>query len=71
MVVPWLAYDDREAVTLAAAALEVKLTVEPLSIGESRESSVSRLAFEPPLGFTFDVIADDAMVRITAIWLLS
>lgn len=67
----WLASPDRPAVTMAAHRLEQKLARDPLNAGESRASSVNRVDFVPPLGFAFDVVVDDAMVYVTAIWLLS
>lgn len=67
----WLASPDRAAVTAAADALERKLAADPLHAGESRASSVNRVDFVLPLGFTFDVVVDDATVYVTAIWLVS
>jgi hypothetical protein len=67
----WLAARDRGAVTLAAHRIEQKLARDPLTAGESRESTVNRVDFEDPLGFTFDVVLDDATVYVTAIWLIS
>lgn len=67
----FLASNDRPAVSQTVQELERKLSIDPLSAGESRESSVSRLDFVGPLGFTFDVVVDDAMVFVTAIWLVS
>jgi hypothetical protein len=67
----WLASSDRPAVTAAAHQLEQKLARDPLHTGESRASGVNRVGFEPPLGFAFDVVVDDATVYVTAIWLLS
>lgn len=67
----WLAAPDRAAVTAAAHELEQRLAADPLNAGESRASSVSRMDFVHPLGFTFDVVVDDATVFVTAIWLIS
>ena len=67
----WLAASDRTAVTEAAHRIEQKLARNPLSTGESRASTVSRVDFEGPLGFTFDVVVDDATVYVTAMWLIS
>ena len=65
----WMAAPDRSAVTLAAYLMEQKLSLDPLRAGESRGSSVSRVDYLQPLGF--DVILDDAIVNVTAIWLVS
>jgi hypothetical protein len=51
--------------------MEQKLAADPLNAGESRASSVSRIDFVHPLGFTFEIVVDDATVYITAIWLIS
>lgn len=67
----WLAARDQTAVTVAAHRIEQKLARDPLTAGESRESTVNRVDFEDPLGFTFDVVVDDATVYVTAIWLIS
>ena len=67
----WLASSDRPAVTAAAHQLEQKLATDPLHTGESRASSVNRVDHIPPLGFTFDIVVDDATVYVTAIWLIS
>jgi hypothetical protein len=66
----WLAASDRTAVTEAAHRIEQNLARDPLNAGESRESSVNRVGFEAPLGFTFDIVVDDATVYVTAIWLM-
>lgn len=67
----WLGSSDRPAVTAAAHKLEQKLAPNPLTVGESRASSVNRVDSVLPLGFTFDVVVDDATVYVTAIWLIS
>ncbi|MBX9585041.1 MAG: hypothetical protein K2X87_32450 [Gemmataceae bacterium] len=67
----WLASADRNAVADAAHRMERLLAAHPLDVGEDRASSVSRVGFVPPLGFTFDVVVDDATVYVTDIWLTS
>jgi hypothetical protein len=61
---------NRRALSRALRELERLLAADPLSAGESRESSVSRVDYVPPLGFTFDVVVDDALVFVTAVWLV-
>ena len=51
--------------------MEQKLARDPLNAGESRESSVNRVDYVHLLGFTFDVVVDDATVYVNAIWLIS
>lgn len=40
----------------------------PLDIGESRSSSVHRLAFHSPLGIEYTVIEDDKRVTVMAVF---
>jgi hypothetical protein len=62
---------DRGAVADAADRIDRLLATDPLRTGESRVSSVSRVGYVTPLGFTFYVVVDDAVVYVTAIWLAS
>jgi hypothetical protein len=64
----WLAAADRVAVTRAAAWLDDHLGRSPLQLGESRTSSVYRLAFRSPLGLEFEVIEDDKRVIVQAVF---
>jgi hypothetical protein len=59
---------DSAAVLKAARSLDRKLRRDPLTVGESRGSSVERIVFAEPLGITFSVIVDDATVYVTAVW---
>lgn len=52
----WLASTDRKAVNAAANFLDSQLARNPLALGESRTSSVHRIAFREPLGFEYQVI---------------
>lgn len=52
----------------ASARLVYQLTYRPLSLGESRESSVARLATDPPLGFLYEVIEDDKRVVVQKVF---
>lgn len=64
----WLAAADRGAVTRAAAWLDRQLAADPLRLGESRASSVHRVAFRPPLGIEFEVIEDDKRVVVRGVF---
>ncbi len=64
----WLASSKRKAVTTAVAALDVRLSRAPLSLGESRDSSVHRVAFRPPIGIEFEVIEDDKRVIVQGVF---
>lgn len=64
----WLGAADRVAVTRAASWFDEHLARSPLKLGESRASSVHRLAFYSPLGIEFEVIEDDKRVIVQAVF---
>ena len=64
----WLASSSRKAVTTAAAWLDARLSRSPLTLGESRDSSVHRVAFRPPIGIEFEVIEDDKRVIVQGVF---
>lgn len=64
----WLASPDRNAVTRAAGLLEQALTRSPLTLGESRSSSVHRVAFHAPIGIEYEVIEDDKRVVVQGVF---
>jgi hypothetical protein len=64
----WLAAMDRNAVTAASAVLEQNLLFRPLTYGESRRSSVHRVAFHAPLGIEYEVVEDDKKVIVQGVW---
>lgn len=55
----WLTASDRNSVTYAAAWFENRLAFRPYSLGESRTSSLHRVAQHPPLGIEYIIIEDD------------
>jgi hypothetical protein len=55
----WLASADRQAVGRTATWFDYQLARSPLQLGESRKSTVHRLAFYAPLGIELEVIEDD------------
>lgn len=65
----WVNAGDQAGVTRSAHLLERDLARSPLSVGESRRSSVERVAFLPPLAITFLVVVDDQTVYVTAVTL--
>lgn len=67
----WLAAPDRDAVAAASFRIERELGRRPLTIGESRTSSVNRTYFDHPLGVEYEVIEDDKRVRVLRVWLFS
>ena len=52
----WLAAADRNAVTTAASWCDRELAHDPLTLGESRTSSVHRVAYFDALGIEYEVI---------------
>ena len=64
----WLIANDRSAVTQMANHLERQLSFDPLNVGESRESSLSRIVYSSPIGMYFEIIPDDLKVLIHSIW---
>lgn len=66
----WLTASDRNAVSHAVEWLEKHLATRPLELGESRASSVQRVAFWPPIGIEYEVIADDKRVVVQGVFLV-
>ena len=67
----WLAAADRQAVTAVAAWFDSQLSRVPLLLGESRDSSVHRVAYRAPIGNEFEVIEDDKRVIVQGVFDLS
>jgi len=64
----WLASRNRAALTRAVAWLEKHLATRPLELGESRASSVQRVAFWAPIGIEFEIIQDDNRVVVQGVF---
>ena len=64
----WLAAEDRAAVSSASAWLDAQLARSPLMLGESRESSVRRVAYYRPIGIEFEVVEDDKRVVVQGVF---
>ena len=64
----WVAAQDRNAVTRAAAELEQALADQPLRVGHPLDSSVHRIAYRPPLGIEYEVVEDDNRVIVQAVF---
>jgi hypothetical protein len=63
----WLDAADRSVIASAVATIDGLLKVEPLACGESREGPL-RIMFVPPLGIDFEVLDDDRIVYVHAVW---
>jgi plasmid stabilization system protein ParE len=64
----WMASDDRAGVAAAAAWLDAWLARSPLTLGESRDSSVHRVAIRELLGIEFEVVEDDKRVIVQGVF---
>ena len=64
----WNAAPDRNAVTAAASSLDRLLAHDPLRLGESRTSSVHRIAYHDILGVEYEVVEDDKLVIVHAVF---
>ncbi len=60
----WLDAEDRSSVRDAADRLDAALAD---SLGESRSGN-ARIAFAPPLGIEFQVLEEDRIVYVLAVW---
>ena len=65
----WLDAMDRNAVA-AAAWLDSRLSRKPLTLGESRDSSVHRVAYRGSIGIEFEVVEDDKRVIVQGVFSL-
>jgi hypothetical protein len=50
------------------AKFDYVLAFDPLKFGESRDSSLVRVAYSPPLGIEFSVIEDDKRVVVQGVF---
>jgi hypothetical protein len=64
----WLQVTDRNAITRASNQIDQMLSQDPQYVGESRAGN-ERVAYADPLGFRFEVVVDDMMVTVGAVWL--
>ena len=63
----WLRATDRDVVTQAAHALDLRLQDDPNDTGESR-SSGRRIAFAFPRGILFRVLSDRQLAQVLHVW---
>jgi hypothetical protein len=59
----WIHAVDRNAVTVAANQIDVRLANDPFNEGESREEPF-RILFESPLVVDYQIVADAKEVRV-------
>jgi hypothetical protein len=63
----WMASANRTEVTAAARRIDVRLSKDPESAGESREND-RRILLAAPLGVLFRVSPDDRIVHVLTVW---
>jgi hypothetical protein len=63
----WTDATDKAAVTRAADAFDATIQRAPLNVGESRPGR-SRIAYNTPLGFLFDVYPESGEVEVISVW---
>ena len=68
LIVLWTTAPDQALITEVVSHLEKLLSLDPYRVGESRQSSVSRVVLSSPVGLSFDIIEDDKRVLILSIW---
>ena len=66
----WTLAPDPSAVAASADRIDYHLTFAPLSFGESRESSLRRVAHLAPLTVEYEVIEDDKRVVVRSVFLV-
>ena len=64
----WLQVSNRNAITRASNQIDQVLSQNPQYVGESRAGN-ERVFFEDPLGVRFEVVIDDMIVTVGAVWL--
>jgi hypothetical protein len=65
----WVNADSsvRQAITAATHYIDQELTTDPEEKGESRDEG-ERICFAFPLGVTFQVLAEQSLVRVMHVW---
>lgn len=68
LAILWLNTANQTLISSVSQFLDVQLMRTPLTVGESRESSVNRVIYQDPLGLVYDVIEDDKSVIVQAVF---
>jgi mRNA-degrading endonuclease RelE of RelBE toxin-antitoxin system len=63
----WLNATDRQAVTSASSMIDLRLSHDPASQGESREKN-QRILYVFPLAVIFKVQSRSKIVRVLTVW---
>ncbi len=64
----WSLAPDPTAVAASTDRIDYHLTFAPLSFGESRESSLRRVAYLAPLRVEYEVVEDDKRVVVLGVF---
>lgn len=64
----WSLAADKAAVVAANARFEREVVLDPLEIGESQRSNTRRVAFDSPVGFYYDVLPEEQIVIVQAVF---
>jgi hypothetical protein len=64
----WTRSRDRRSVTQVVDEIDKRLRTDPFNVGESRESTSTRVAVIDRLGVQFKIIGDDAAVRVIKVF---
>ena len=65
----WMSSPDRSAITDASEEIDRMLSQDPSDAGESRPDG-QRVGFALPLGIRFEIVPEDRLVNIVAVWLV-
>ena len=63
----WLDAPDRTEITKASSQIDVLLCNRPLEVGEER-TPPERVLFIKPLALLYDVVEEDCLVTVYAVW---
>jgi hypothetical protein len=63
----WTLATDKRAIAEAANEIDIRLTTQPQLFGEAR-SGAMRVWFVGPIGVTYEILADDCVVRVLDVW---
>lgn len=64
----WLAAADRNAVSEAAVWFDSRLSRQPMTLGESRDASVHRIAYRGSIGIEFEIVEDEKRVVVQGVF---
>jgi hypothetical protein len=63
----WTLAADKRSIAAAANEIDVRLAIQPETLGESRSGAI-RVWLVGPIGVTYEIIPDDRIVRVLDVW---